>query len=253
MRLQLHTITASILLSVVSAAAFTVIDQLPICWQNCIEKPIPQCDSTDLNCLCHFAANPTLLPNLLTCVRKTCGTKYYPEFLTTPLQAVQAACGGTPYKIPDAAVGKADGAAESAYSAAVSAEAEGGGSIPRTRAKQSRDAEATTQGLRASVSSGASTTAVGASSTTTTSTPASSSAASVGPATGAATVSGPFTVSSASLAPSASTSTSTSTARTSGGSGGTPLDVGEQGAASVKKRAGSLLGLAIAFIVGVCF
>lgn len=251
MRLQLHTITASILLSVVSAAASTVIDQLPTCWQNCIEKPIPQCDSTALNCLCHFAANPTLLPNLLTCVRKTCGTKYYPEFLTTPLQAVQAACGGTPYKISDAAVSKADGAAESAYSAAVSAEAEGRGSIPKTRAKQSRDAEATTEGLRASVSSGASTTGVGASSTTTTSTPASSSAASVGPATGAATVSGPFTVSSASLAPSASTSTST--ARTSGGGGGTPLDVGEQGTASVKKRAGSLLGLAIAFMVGVCF
>ncbi len=43
--------TTSSLLFVVSAAISTFIDQLPACWQTCIEKRGPQCASTDLNCM----------------------------------------------------------------------------------------------------------------------------------------------------------------------------------------------------------
>lgn len=248
MRLRLYTITTSIFLFIVSAAASTFINQLPSCWQTSIEKRGPQCDSADLSCLCHFAANPTLLPTLLTCVRKTCDTNHYPEFLTAPLQAVQTACGGTQYKISDTAVSKAAGLAESAYSAAMGAEREGVGRATRTRIVKSCDSgmTVTSTGPPLSGSVGASESGIATILSPTTSAPASGSLASVENTTGAPTVvSGPSTTSSASSA----LRTSTSVARKSSGSGGRHLDVGQQGA-SVKKRAGSLLGLIAAVFVG---
>ena len=148
---------------------------------------------------------------------------------------------------------KADAAAESAFSAAVGAE-RGGGRLTSTRLTESSDAETTAKALEVMVLVGASTTGRGTVWGTTTSAPMSSSGASVGSMSGAVIVSGVVTRFSASSAFSMSTRTSTSTsvAHEPSDSGGTPLDVGEQGV-GVKKRAGSLLGLAIAFVVGVWF
>lgn len=142
---------------------------------------------------------------------------------------------------------KAEGAAESAYSDAVGAEGEGGGRATRTRAVESWGLGTTATNTVSSISApvGSSKPDIGITSNTAISTPASGSVASVENMTATPTLSDPFTASSASSGP----STSTSVAHKSSGNGGTPLDVGQQGA-SVKKRAGNLLCLVAAVFVG---
>ncbi len=160
---------------------------------------------------------------------------------------MQTACGGTQYRIPDAAVSEADVAADSAYSVAMSAEG-GGGSTTRARATKSWHGGTTATTVRPSVSFGVSKSGFEMISSTASSSLASSSVASVGATIGVARASGPIATASASTGPSASTRTSA--VHESSGGGGTPLDVGQQGT-GLKKRAGSLLGLAIAVVVGV--
>ena len=89
-------------------------------------------------------------------------------------------------------------------------------------------------------------------SSATISTPALRPVASVEATTGASTLPGPFMTSSASSTPDTSTSTSVAHETIGGDGGGTPLDVSQQGAA-VSKWSGSLLGLAIAFVVVLFF
>lgn len=95
------------------------------------------------------------------------------------------------------------------------------------------------------VSFGAKNTGLEMGTSTTTSTPVYSSGASFGPMAGVSTAPVPFLMTSSAYSVQ-------SMARESSSSGGTAFDVGQQGA-SVSKRAGSLLGLAIAFVVAVLF
>lgn len=61
MRTRLLTVAMSTLLLLPSAAASTLIDQLPACWQTCIEKLGQRCDLTDIHC-----TSPPFLPHAMS-------------------------------------------------------------------------------------------------------------------------------------------------------------------------------------------
>lgn len=166
---------------------------------------------------------------------------------------MQSACEGTLYELSTAAVRKADEAAESAYSAAAE--------IDRGRVTRTGSGDVETMGNVLVEVGKSTTTGRGTSMSVMSHGLVASSEKSVGSTTTRGLIVSGFvaTSSSASSTSSMSTGTSARTSRStsvsvahapSDNGGGTPLDVGEQGR-GVKRRAGSLLGLAIGFGVGV--